>query len=62
MITLSAMCPLRLESEFDSTTVFTFSDGSVELEFFAEIGQKATVTLTKEAIERIYTASQEAQQ
>jgi hypothetical protein len=62
VITLYAICPIRLESELDLTTVFTSSDGSVELEFFVETGQKATITLTKEAIERIYLASQEAQQ
>jgi len=62
MISVSAMWPLFLESELDETDVDSWSDGSVDIMFSFEGGQKVKINMTKEFVERIYIASQEAQQ
>ena len=62
MISVSAMWPLFLEAELDETDVDSWSDGSVDIMFSFEGGQKVKINMTKEFVERIYIASQEAQQ
>jgi hypothetical protein len=56
------MWDLIFETNIDKADVNSWSDGSVDVVFSFDDGKRATVTLTKESIERIYTASQEAQQ
>ena len=62
MISVYKMWDLIFETNIDKADVNSWSDGSVDVVFSFDDGKRATVTLTKESIERIYTASQEAQQ
>ena len=62
MISVYKMWDLILETNINTSEVNSWIDGSVDVVFSFEKDKRATITLTKEAIERIYTASQEAQQ
>jgi hypothetical protein len=62
MIRIYKMWDLIPETNTNTANVTSWTDGSVDVVFSFEKDKRATITLTKEAIERIYTASQEAQQ